>query len=148
RYEDAALRDGAAPVTRASNALQSNREGARRADLADQVYRANVDTQFKRSRGNKSAHFSGFQFLFGSYPQLARQASVVCGYRVSSQALSQMMRHTFRQAARVHKDQCGAMLPCQFLDAVVDFAPHLVGDNWSELAAGDFDRQVQIASVV
>ena len=66
RCEDAALRDGAAPVTRASNALQGNREGARRADLADQVYRANVDTQFKRSRGNKSAHFSGFQFLFGS----------------------------------------------------------------------------------
>ena len=73
---------------------------------------------------------------------------MVCGYRVSSQALSQMMRHTFRQAARVHKDQCGAMLPCQFCDAVVDFAPHLVGDNWSELAARDFDRQVQLASVV
>src|SRR5439155_20652 len=55
RCEDAALRDGAAPVTRASNALQGNREGARRADLADQDYRANVDTQFKRSRGKKSA---------------------------------------------------------------------------------------------
>ena len=70
---------------------------------------------------------------------------MVRAYGLFSQTLSQMKRHAFRQATRVHKDQRGAMLRCQFRDAVVDFVPHLVCSNGSELATGHLDGQVHLS---
>ncbi len=45
--EQAAFGDGSAPVTGAAHALQRDRDGARRVDLADQVDGADVDAEFE-----------------------------------------------------------------------------------------------------
>src|SRR5438132_763732 len=87
--------------------------------------------------------------------------ATICWARMSSGASGISMRsnspwripltraaHSSNSWRVVAKTRPFETAPCQFCDAVVDFAPHLVGDNWSELAARDFDRQVQLASVV
>ena len=59
----AALRQRAHPVAGAPDALQRDRDRARRADLAHQVHRADVDAQFERRRRHHRAQFAGFQPL-------------------------------------------------------------------------------------
>ena len=68
-------------------------------------------------------------------------------YRFLSQALRQIMRDAFRQASGVHENQRRAMLPGEFSDAVVNFVPHLVGRDWTQLAARNFDRQIELPLV-
>ena len=73
---------GAAPVAGAADALQRDGNRARRADLADQIDVADIDSQFERRRRHERAQFARFQLRFGGEPQLARQAAVVRGHRV------------------------------------------------------------------
>src|SRR5215468_6850987 len=49
--EDAALGNGSAPVACASDALQHDRDRSRRADMANKIDVADVNTKFERSRG-------------------------------------------------------------------------------------------------
>ena len=57
------------PVAGAADALQRHRDRARRADLADQVHRADIDAQFERSRRHHRAQFAVLQPRFGFQAQ-------------------------------------------------------------------------------
>ena len=83
----------------AADALQRHRDGARRADLADQVDRADIDAQFERGRGHDGAQLAVLQPVLGFQAQRARQAAVMRQHRVFAQPLGQMVRHAFGQAA-------------------------------------------------
>src|SRR5216684_2912773 len=96
-----------ATICCATNALQANGNGTRRADLADEVDAADIDAELQRRGGDQRADFSGFEFLFRGEAQLARQASVVGTYRVASETFRQMMGDALRQAPRVDEDQRG-----------------------------------------
>ena len=86
--KDAALGNRAVPVARAADALPGHGDRARRSDLANQVHRADVDSEFQRGRGHQRPHFARLQFSLGLQPQLARQASVMRGHRVVPQSLA------------------------------------------------------------
>ena len=108
--EDSSFRNRAVPVAGASDALQSGCDRARRADLANQINRADIDTKLERSGRNESSNFSGFQLIFRGEAELAREAAVMRGDRVFAKALFEMMRHSFREAARVDEHERRAVL--------------------------------------
>ncbi len=62
--EEASLGNRSAPVSGASDSLQTSANRSRRADLADQVHRADVDSQFQRRRRDQRANFAGLQLAF------------------------------------------------------------------------------------
>ena len=66
-------------VTRSPNPLEQRRNPLRRADLADQVDRTDVDAKLERSRGHQRGELPGLQPVFGSQPHLFGKAPVVCG---------------------------------------------------------------------
>src|SRR5215472_7813876 len=147
RGEEAAFGNRSAPVARAANALQGRGNGARRADLANQINAADVDAQFERSRSNEGADFTRLQFLLCGKAQLARQAAVVCGDRIFSQAFAKMMRHALGQSARIDKNKGGAVLRGQRSDTIVNFVPHFVGRHGAEFTSGNFDGEIQFAAM-
>ena len=61
--EEDALGLGADPVAGAADALQGDGDGARRADLADQIDGADIDAEFERSGGDDGAQFAVLQAL-------------------------------------------------------------------------------------
>ncbi len=60
---------------------------------------------------------------------------------VFAEALSQMVRHALRQAARIDEDQRGAVLLDQLDEAVVNLVPHFVGGDRAKLAARALRRR-------
>src|SRR5947207_12356182 len=69
------------------------------------------------------------------------------GDRFLTQPLGKMMRYALCEPTRVDEDQRGAVLCGESGEPVVNFRPHFVGRNWSKLAAGNFDCQVQLAAM-
>ncbi len=108
--EEAAFGDGSTPVTGAAHALQCDSDGARRVDLADEVDGANVDAKLKRCGCDQQANLAVLELALGVEAQLAREAAVMGGDLVFSDALAKMHGDAFSQCARVDKHQGGAML--------------------------------------
>ena len=123
------------PMPGAADALQRHRDGARRADLAHQVDRADIDAQFERGGGHHRAQFAVLEAPLGLQAQGARQAAVVRQHGIFAQPLGQVMRHALGQAARVDEDQGGAVLADQLGHAVVDLAPHFVAGHGAQFVA-------------
>src|SRR5262249_4484565 len=69
------------------------------------------------------------------------------GYGIRAETVAKVMRDALGEAARIHKNERGAMLAGEFGDAIVHLAPHFVGGYGAELASGHFDRQVKLALV-
>ena len=84
--EEAAFRDCSTPVTGATDALKTDRDGTRRADLADEVNAADIDSELERSRGDQGADFSRFELAFRGEAQLARETPVMCGHGFAPEA--------------------------------------------------------------
>ena len=64
-----------------------------------------------------------------------------------SQALTQMVRHAFRQAARVDENQGGAVRGDQFGQAVIDSTPHLITRHRAQFVTRYFHRQFHLAAM-
>src|SRR5271167_234817 len=94
-----------APVAGAANALQTNRNRTRRANLANQIDTAYINSKLEGGGGYQCADFPRFEFSFGDKAKLARETAVMCGDGVLSHAFAQMMRHTFGETARVNEDE-------------------------------------------
>ena len=133
------------PVAGAADALQSGCDRTRRTDLANQIDRADIDSEFERRGRDESLHFAGLQLIFRVETQLAREAAVMRGHRIFSQAFREMMRHSFREAARVYKNERRAMLPNQLGDAVVNLVPHFMRGDRAKFARRNFDGQIERA---
>ena len=143
--EEAAFRERATPMPRAADPLEGCGNVAGGTDLANQVNAPDINAEFERSGCHQRADFPGLQFSFSSQTQLARQAAVVGGDRVFSQSFAEMMRHALGQPARVDKDKRGTMLGGKRRDAIVNLIPHFVRCHGSQLAAGNFDGQIEFA---
>ena len=83
--EDASLRNAVRihPVAGAADALQRHGDRSRRADLADQIDRSDIDAQFERCRRDHRAQLAVLQPLLGLETQSARQASMMRQHCVS-----------------------------------------------------------------
>jgi hypothetical protein len=76
-WEDAALRQTAALVLGPPHPLQQTGDGSRRAELANEINRPDIDTQLQRSCCNERFQFASLQSIFGIQAQLRGKTSVM-----------------------------------------------------------------------
>ena len=131
----------------ASGALQGDRDGARRANLADEIDCADIDAQFERCGGDERANFAGLQFRFHREPALARKAAVMRGDGIFAEQRREIVSDAFGQAARIHENQRGAMLLHQLRDARVNLVPHFIRSNRAEFARRHFDGEIDVPAL-
>ena len=131
----------------AADALQERGDAARRADLADQLDRADVDAELERRGGDQRAQVAGAQAGLDPVAAVLRQAAVVGGHDVVAEALAELVREPLGQPAGVDEHERGAVLRDQRGDAVEHVA-HLLGRrDRLELALGQLEREVEVALV-
>ena len=141
------LRRAPAGVVRAADPLQEGGDAAGRADLADQLDRADVDAQLERRRGHQRPQVAGPQAGLDPVPAVLGQAAVVGGDHVVAEALAQLVGQALGQAAGVDEHQRGAVLAHELGDAVEHVAHLLGGGDRLELAVGQLEGQVEVAVV-
>jgi hypothetical protein len=83
----------------------------------------------QRSGRHQRPQMARLQGPLRAQAMLPRQAPMVRRYGLLAQALGEVARQTFGQAARVDEDQRRAMLFDQRFQPVVDFLPDLVGHD-------------------
>ena len=98
-------------VAGAADALQRDRDRSRRADLADQIDRADVDAELERGGGHDRLQLAALQPLLGVEPELARQAAMMREHGVFAEPLAEMMGDPLGQPPRVDEHERGAVLP-------------------------------------
>ena len=130
-----------------------------RADLADQLDRADVDAQLERGGGHQRAQVAGAQARLDDAPARRREAPVVGGDEqrrvdvvpvgrfVLAQALGQLVGHPLGHLARVDEDQGGAVVPRVLGDAVEDVGHLAAAHDGLELGGRELDRHVEVAGV-
>lgn len=134
-------------VPRAAHALQECGDAARRAELADELYIADVDAELERGGGNEHAQGAALQACFGIEPMLLGHAAVMGGDGVLAQALAQVPCRPLGHAAGVDEDERRGMRGRQFGQPVVHPVPHFVGHDGFERNGRQFERQVACALV-
>ena len=137
--EQAALRRGTDRMAGTSHPLQEGGDGARRAELADQVDVADVDAQLQRCRRHQHAKVATLEPLFGIQAQFARQAAVMRGDLFLAQAFAQMPGRALGHAPGVDEHEGGAVFFHQVRQAVVEQLPHVVGKYRFERNRGHLD---------
>ena len=146
RVDDAA-RDAGAVVVCAAHPLQEGGDAVRRADLADQLDGADVDSQLQRRRGDQRAKLAGAQAPLHPLAALARERAVVGRHLVCAQALAELVRHALGHLARVDEYQRRAMAGHVRRDAVEYLAQLVCRDGGLELAVGQLQRELERALV-
>ena len=132
-------------MARAADALQPRRDGARRADEADEIDRAHVDAELERGRRDDELEVAGLEPHLGLVPALAREAAVVGGHRLGPEALAEVHRHALDEPPCVDEHDRRAVLAREGGDAVVDLAPLLVRAHGAELVVQHLDLEVRVA---
>ncbi len=146
RVHDAAG-DTHALVVRPAHPLKERRDAVRRANLAHQLDRPDVDAQLQRGGGHQGSQLTGPQAMLDPLPPLARERSVMGGHLVLAEPLAELMGHPLGQHSGVDEDQRGSVAGDVGGDAVEDLAELVAGDGGFQLAVGQLERQVEAASV-
>ena len=131
------LGDGIQAVPGAADSLQQAGNGAGSSDMADEVDVADVDAQFQRGRGHNHRDGAGLQLPFRRQAALLGQTAVVGGDLIFPQALTQLVRDSFRQAAGVDKDQGRPMSSSFGGNTLIDGFPKLQSRNGTKLQVGN-----------
>ena len=144
---EAALGRAGAGVVGAADALEEGGDAARRADLAHQLDRADVDAELERRGGDQRLQVARPQARLDPVAAVLRQAAVVRGDDVVAEALAELVREPLGQPAGVDEHERGAVLLHERGDAVEHVA-HLLGRrDRLELAVGQLEREVEVALV-
>ena len=69
----------------ATDSLKQGGDGARRAELANEVNRADVDSQLERCRSHKRSKVTALQAVFGIETQLGGKAAMMRRDRVRAE---------------------------------------------------------------
>ncbi len=134
--KNAALRLRADPVARAADPLQRDRDRTRRAELHDQIDRADVDAELERRRRHHRAQLAGCRAAARRRSAVSRDRLPWCGMTtpsprrsLSANATRSLMRRVLTKISVVGVADicCG--------DAVVDLAPHLLAGDRTQLVA-------------
>ena len=140
--EENAARLGADPVAGTPDALQRDRNRARRADLNRQIHRADIDAEFERCRRDDGPQFAVLQprsrrRAAGCATDCRDAAERHCGpsRAASACATRSDSRRVLTNTSVVRSREDVA---CQ---AIVDLLPHLAGGDRAEFVVGDLDRQ-------
>ncbi len=141
------LRHPGSGVVGPADALQEGRDAAGRSDLADQLYRPDVDAELERGRRDEGLQLAGAQARFDPVAPVLGQAAMVRGDHVVAQPLAELVREAFGQPTGVHEHERGAVLEDQRGDAVEHVRHLLRARDRFELAFGQLDREVERALV-
>ena len=90
-------------MPRPTDSLKQHANRTRRANLAHQVDRSDVDAQLEGRRRHAELHISLFELHFRVSPPLVRHASVMGDDVILSQLLRKLMRQSFDEPASVHE---------------------------------------------
>src|SRR5665213_769047 len=145
--KETAFWDGSAPVAGAADALHGDSNGAGCRDLAHQVDRADVYSEFERGGGDEDFYFAVFEALFGVEAKRARERAVMGRDRVRAEAGCEFEADFFDQLARVDENERGAVLVGEGGELVVDLGPHGDGGDGAEFVGGHFDGNVERAAL-
>ena len=129
----------------AAHALQECIDGARRADLANQIHIADVDAELQGGGRHQHLQFAALQPLLGMQAPFLGKTAVMGGDILLAQPLGQMPGHAFDQPSRVDEHQRRAVLADQFGQAIIDLRPHLAGHHRLERRRRQFQRQIASA---
>src|SRR5579871_3110914 len=113
-------------MTRAADALECYRDGARGAKLNHQVHRADVDAKLKRCGRYDRTEFAGAQPALDVETKFTREAAVMRHDEPFTEAFVERKRDAFAHAPGGNEDQRRPIGTDLFGDAVVDLAPHLL----------------------
>ncbi len=139
--------DPAEGVVGPADPLQERGEAARRADLADQLHRPDVDAQLQRGGGHQGPQVAGPQPGLDPLPPARRQAAVVRGHLVLAEPLAELVGHPLGHPPGVDEHQRGPALLHLGGDEVEDLG-HLLGRGHGlELVVGQLQGEIQLAPV-
>ena len=116
----------AAGVVRPAHPLQERGEAARRADLAHQLHRPDVDAQLQRRGGDQRLQVAAAQPGLDPLPPLLGQAAVMGGDLALAEPLAQLVRDPLGHPPGVDEHQRGPVLLHVPGDQVQDLG-HLLG---------------------
>src|SRR5579875_3141642 len=108
--EEASLRDAAEGVARTANPLNRRRDRFRRIDLADEIDRADIDSQLQRRGRDDGLQFTALKLLLGGEPFGPREAPMMGEYGVAADLLLQGEGDSLGPSAAQRKNQRRAML--------------------------------------
>ena len=95
----------------------------RRAELAREVHRPDVDSEFERCGRHDGPHRTRLEPALGLDPHLPGEASVVGEHRVFGQAFAQHVGQPFRHPPGVDEDEGGVVRFDERGDPVPDVPP-------------------------
>ena len=107
---EAALGRARPAVVGAADPLEEGGDAARRADLAHQLDRADVDAELERGGGHQGPQLAGPQARLDPVAAVLGQAAVVGGDHVVAEALAELMGEPLGQPPGVDEHQRGAVL--------------------------------------
>ena len=146
-------------VVRPAHALEERADGARRADLAHQFDRTDVDPEFERRRRHQRAEVPGAQPRLDDAAPGRRQAAVVRRHEerrvhvpaapriFAVESFGQLMGHPLGHLPRVDEDQGRAVMPGVLGDVVEDVGHLATAHHRLELGRRQLDRHFEVAGV-
>ena len=133
KREQAPFRRRVELMARAADPLDRGRDALGRVDLADQLDRADVDTQLQRRGRDQRAQLTALKPLLGRDPLGARETPVMRQHGVVAETFLQVERDPLGPSAAQREDQGRTMLPNQRGDRVVHRLPVLMGRERAEV---------------
>ena len=112
-------------VIGATDALQEDRDAARRAELAHQLDVADVDAELERGGGHHHLEFAGLETLLGIEAGFLRETAVVGRDILLTETLGEVAGDALHHAAGVGEHQRGVMFFDEPGELVVHRRPHL-----------------------
>ncbi len=149
RVDPAGRRPGPGVVGPA-DPLQEGGEAARRADLADQLDRPDVDAELERGRGHQGPQVPGPQPGLDPLPAAPRQRPVVRGDvfpEFLAEPFAELVGDPLGHAPGVDEDQGGPVAGDVGRDQVQDLRHLIRGGDRAEFVVGHLQGQVQPPAV-
>ncbi len=117
-------------MSRAPDALQRDRNRARRTKLYDEIDASDIDTEFERCCCNDRPQRAGLELCLGIEPCVARHAAVMRQNHAFTEPLPERVGGPLGQPARRNEHDRRAVRAHEIGDAIVDSSPLIVrGDG-------------------
>ena len=145
--EETRLRDAADRVAGAPGALQEGGDRARRAELADEVDVADVESELERCGGDEHLEIAALQSLLRVEPDLLGEAAVVRGHRFLAEPLAEVARGALGHAPGVDEDERRPVHQRELGDPAVDLLPLVVRHHRRERRRRQLEREIALLGV-
>ncbi len=130
-----------------SDPLQERGEAARRADLAYQLHRSDIDTQLQRRGRHQGPQVAAAQPGLDPLPAVPGQAAVMGRHLAVPETLAELVGELLGHPPGIDEDQRGPVPEHMPGDQVVDLGHLLSGGDRAELVTGQLQAEVKLTPV-